>query len=266
MRLFLDSRKRIDRAVTHANAFKSIWKATVNPETYETVIEMNSDWTVGVAKFVHAPLPENDLALELGEMFYQLRAALDAAVYKVSVHSHGFDPPPKETRVEFPIYTEKERFEKSPTYKPPFPKEIRDWLETIQPYNITKATTLEEQGLIVSLHLLHDCARKDRHRKLHVIAAVPTSFNYRIITTHGRVTSWQALEANLLEGKNEFLRFTMEGITVGDGAKIKLDSDVTVEVALEEVPLVDPGHTSLLLDRIFCSVDEVISKFEGWYK
>ena len=265
MELFADSRKRIDRAAAHANAFKSIWEATLDPKSYSTAIEMNGDWTEGVAKFIHAPIPENNLALELGEMFYQLRAALDAALYEASVIAHRSDPPPNETRIEFPIYSDPDRFEKSPVYKSPFPKEIRDWMETIQPYNNAKAVG-PDALLICALELLHDCARKDRHRKLHIVAAVPTSFDYKLNLSHGRLTSWQPLEANLLEGKDEFLRFTVEGFSEGDGAKIKLDSEVRVDIAVDEIPLVDPGNTGAALDAIFVAADLVIGKFEDWHK
>jgi transposase len=54
-------------------------------------IEMNSDWTTGIVKVVALKrLPKNDLALELGEMFYQLRAALDAVVYQAAILAGGY--------------------------------------------------------------------------------------------------------------------------------------------------------------------------------
>src|SRR5450631_3153279 len=242
MSLFSDSRKRVDRAVAHAKTFKSIWETTLDPTAYSTTIEMNSDWTEGVAKFIHAPISENNLALELGEMFYQLRAALDALVYKTSVLAEKVDPPSNEDRVEFPICHVQSKFERSTVNKAPFPSKIRDWLETIQPYNASKTVGTEYESFNRTLGLLHDCARKDRHRKLHVIAAVPTSIEYKLQPSHGRVTFWQPIEANLLEGKDEFLRFRVDGISKGDGAKIKLDSAALIEVAIEEIPLIQPGN------------------------
>jgi hypothetical protein len=265
MPLFLDSRKRLERAVTHAEAFDSIWKSLINPKSYETSIEVNADWTEGTARFVHAPIPENNLALELGEMFYQLRASLDALVYKASVIAEKIDPPADQNRVEFPICAEPDRFKKSTINNSPFPQKIRDWIESIQPYNAAKTTNPELLAISTMLVLLHDCARKDRHRKLHIVAAVPTSVECGFDTYPGRVVSCHVVEGNLFEGKDEFLRFTLEGFKGAPG-NIKLNSEVMVEVTIDEIPPLQSGHTRQIFNAIFQAVHVVIEQFEDWHK
>ncbi len=186
---FTDSWKRIERAVVHGKAFKAEWESLIQPESYRVFIEMESDWTSGVAKAVPHVIPKNDLALELGEFFYQLRAALDAAVYQAAIFAEGVDTPTKQDSIEFPIYIDSGKFNKNPINKPPFPEELRDWLESIQPYNTAKTANTNYSTLNGTLKLLHDCARKDRHRRLHVIAAVPIQLNCGFeITEPGKIT------------------------------------------------------------------------------
>ena len=57
-------------------------------------------------------------------------------------------------------------------------QELNDWISTIQPYSAEKTRDDSDFGLNVTLELLHNCARKDRHRRLHVAAVVPRSIEY----------------------------------------------------------------------------------------
>jgi hypothetical protein len=263
--LFADSRKRLDRAVKHAETFRTIWEASVDPVSHQTVMEMNSDWTEGVARYVHAPLPENELSLELGEMFYQLRAALDGVIYKAAVIAEGIDPPSNANRVEFPICIDLAKFSRNTINDPPFPNNLRDWVETIQPYNASKTAGTDLHFVNTCLKLLHDCARKDRHRKLHLVAAVPTYINYRLEMWPGRLVFAEPLVCNLFEDKNEFLKFRTTGFT-SNGGKIKLNSDVMIELSIEEIPLLNLGNSAAVINSIFSAVDVVIAYFENWYK
>lgn len=248
--------------MTHAHAFDAQWKALVNPESYETSIQMNSDWTEGIIKAVpNGPMPENDLALELGEMFYQLRAALDAAVYQAFIFSGGFAVSTDENRAEFPIYTTEGHFERNPVNKRPFPKKLRDWLELIQPYNIEKAPT---RVTVQALQLLHDCSRKDRHRRLHVVAAVPTNIVWEFFVSEpGKITSVQTIPANFFDDKMEFLVFRLEGATPDSNIQIKLNTDVLIEVAVDEIPSVSSEDIGNKINWIFHTVTAAINHFEG---
>ena len=185
---------------------------------------MNGDWTEGVVRYVrNAPIPENDLAFELGEMFYQLRAALDHLVYKATVLKHGSEPPPHENIVAFPICPNSDTFNRNPVNKPPFPNQLAVWLENIQPYNVGKHRGTETEFFIRALIILHDCARKDRHRRLHIVAAIPTHVKFLFDAWPGRVVSYHPLLMNLLEGKDELMRITCTEFTPREG---KLSSQV----------------------------------------
>ncbi len=237
----------------------------IDPEAYTTVPEMNSDWTHGTVKAVTNVVPENDVALELGEFFYQLRAALDAAVYKVAVMmNHGIEPPPDENRIEFPICPNSAAFDRNPVNKPPFPKEVRDWLETIQPYNTAKTAALDYAPLNRSLQIIHDCARKDRHRRLHIVAAVATAFDWEFkIEGPGRVTSVNLLPANFLENECVFLEFGFEGTTKTETTNIQLATAMSIEVSFDEVPVPLGSNLGTELAKLLYCTEFVLGKFES---
>lgn len=265
-RLFVDSWKRIDRAIAHGKAFKTEWERVVNPESYTTSISVNSDWTHGTLKAITNVVPEDDMALELGEFFYQLRAALDAAVYQVAVMEQGCEPPANENRVEFPICHAPKVFDRNPINTDPFPQDARDWLETIQPYNTAKTAATDYSTLNRRLEILHNCARKDRHRRLHIVAAVPTAFDWQFtITGPGRITFTNPLQANFLEDECIFLEFGIEGVLAARTTNIKLESAISIEVFLDEVPIPSGSNLGTELAWIVKAVEFIIRYFESGY-
>jgi hypothetical protein len=92
---FQDSRDRIDRAQAHRGVFSDGWKALLKRSSQKPIIQVDQDGT-GSIRVEPPPLPIS-LSLELGEMMYQLRAALDACIYRAAVLDSGKDPPPMRT-------------------------------------------------------------------------------------------------------------------------------------------------------------------------
>lgn len=264
--IFKDSWKRIERAIAHGDAFKAEWQRVVDPNLYATSIEMNSDWTSGIAKAVARSPPENDMALELGEFFYQLRAALDAAVYQIAVFEQGIDPPANEDRIEFPINHKPSGFENSAVNKGPFPKELRNWIEKIQPYNANQTANTQYSTLNAALTILHDCARKDRHRRLHVVAAVPTGGTVGFSYSPGvKITNFKSLPVNFLNGESIFLSFGVEGICREGSAKIQLNTNIIVEVSIDEIAIPAGGNLGVQLERLVEATRFVLTNLEDGY-
>lgn len=263
-RLFEDSWKRIDRAVVHGEAFRAEWEGLINPNSYRVFIEMETDWTSGAAKAVPLVVTKNNMALELGEFFYQLRACLDALVYQVAVISECSDPPANQDSVEFPIYINPKKFDRNPINNPPFPEEMRNWLETIQPYNTAKTAGTTYSTLNKTLGLLHDCARKDRHRKLHVVAAVPieTKWDFKV-SGAGKITFVNPVRANFLENESVFLVFGTEGIIRGDGTNIGLNTEIVVNISIDEIPVPSGGNIGAELTRLVQAAEFIINTFES---
>lgn len=266
--MFADSYRRFDRALVHAKAFKEIWESLVKPESFTTRIELNADGTGGIAKAIHPKFPENDMAIELGEMFYQLRASLDCAVYKAAVLAEGIDPPSNENRVEFPICSDAGKFQRNPVNDAPFPKDLRDWLELIQPYNVAKTANSDIANMGRFLEILHDCARKDRHRRLHFVAAVPSFVQYAFSPDFAAAIRGVRIigDVNFFEDKDEFLAFDLIPHPAGRyQGEFKLETAVMTEVAFENIRPLMPGESGYALARILESVESILDYFEGFF-
>jgi hypothetical protein len=209
MPLFEDSWKRIKRSKVHAQAFWSEILRVFPKDGYTVNLDKENERTWIAAAVFKTPPDDELLSLELGEYFYQLRAALDALVWKAVWIKDGSEPPADANRLEFPIYPDKGKFDSAAIHKFNFPQELRDWIGTIQPYSAEKPVGDPERGLGSTLTVLHDCARKDRHRRLHVAAAIAKTVHYDFLDGFPEgvtIHSAEILPANFFKGKNAFLR------------------------------------------------------------
>jgi hypothetical protein len=113
--------------------------------------------------YVEEP-PPLVLAIALGEYFYNLRAALDGAVYDAAVADTGKEPPPKPERLQFPVAVTREMFRRSLAQIEPLSIDNKRLIEASQPYRGP-----EPRG--TALYWVNEMARKDRHRHLHLLGA-----------------------------------------------------------------------------------------------
>jgi hypothetical protein len=98
---FKDCWKRLDRAGAHLQAFQDEWNGVRNENSHTLSVKVDNDGTGLFRAILLRPI--KDLALILGEVFYQLRAALDGAVYISAVIYNGGQLPANESQWEFPI-------------------------------------------------------------------------------------------------------------------------------------------------------------------
>ncbi len=225
-RIFEDSWRRIERAVVHAEALKAEWEVLLKPNAFATT---------------------------------------DAAIYRVSAIAENLDLPSNENRVEFPICLTSDAFAKSTVNKFPFPAEVRDWLESLQPYRVE--STITNGSLNTYLRVLHDCARKDRHRRLHFVAAIPTEIEGEFeITKPGEITSTHSPPVNLLEGECQLLTFGLAGFNPGDGKRLRLKTKIRIEILVEDVPIPSGSNLGIELDMVLQATKQVIQIFEDGYQ
>ena len=91
---FFDCRERILRADSHLKASTERWNDFVEDEPYTVSIDVKSDGTGAISVVpMYDQLPTL-FSIELGEMLYQLRAALDSLVYQAAIYDARQDPPP----------------------------------------------------------------------------------------------------------------------------------------------------------------------------
>lgn len=243
-----------------------------NDSRYNVRLDHENEGT-WVARAIFDRDRENSLALELGEFFYQLRAALDAAIWEGVSISEGAEPTTHTDRLEFPICSDsksstgKEKFEKAAIHKVKFSEELRDWMATIQPYSAMKPVNHPDCGLSVTLECLHNCARKDRHRRLHVTAAVAERIDWEFIDLPPgvHVGLVEPVPADFLKGDDVFLRFRLEGALIEPTIKPKLATTLQIDIAVDEIPKWSDEGFWVELKRFGVAVEHVIDRFESVY-
>jgi hypothetical protein len=109
-------------------------------------------------------MPTAQLAILFGEYFYNLRAALDYAVYATAIVDNGWvDPPPGEHVLQFPVCDTPKSWRTSAYHVGPLSERHRSWIEQVQPYQGTDDPTVR------GIYWLNHMARLDRHRALRVV-------------------------------------------------------------------------------------------------
>jgi hypothetical protein len=234
---FESCRERIGRAKIHAKAFAQAWNDFVEDEPYSAVVHVDDDGTGGIwAEPVYDALP-SVFSLELGEFLYNLRAALDHCVYAAAIVESGQNPPPNERALEFPICDTAEQFESAAWKIEPLSGHRRQIIKDVQPYNAVEGLTSEK--LIFSPHramaILNDWARKDRHRRLHVMGSWASNVSPMVIIPSGtRIAEMTILGSGILEHQSKVASFRIEGWE--PGMKIQANPNLSIDITLDEIP------------------------------
>jgi hypothetical protein len=225
---FETCRERIERAKTHRKAFADTWnEISTEGEPYNTVLHIEDDGTGGIwIEPWYERLPTS-LSLDLGEFLYQLRSTLDACIYAAAIVESGQDPPPKEQNLEFPICACPDDFKKARWKIAPLKKKRRDIIESVQPYKAPP--DLQPDLQVLNIHrtfaMLNDWARKDRHRRLHVVGGWASNASPKLYLPDGIELEWIMVAYDgLLEHESKIATFKLRGFT--PGAKVKANPDV----------------------------------------
>ncbi len=224
----------------HAQTFTESANALIQSNPPDFAFDFEHDGNMGGIGSVRAIFGkpfDRTLALELGEFFYQLRAALDGAFWEAAVILLDGHAPAKPNGFEFPICPDKDKFDAGPIHKLPFPKKLYNLICSIQPYRVAEYTGTAEENFIRTVKLLHDCARFDRHRELHVMAAFPSAGKATLFSVHPyQFTKIQVLKANFLENECHFLGFRIDGWDGAATPDIALQGHLDIEVSVKEIP------------------------------
>lgn len=259
-------RARLARAIAHGENLARIWNEI--PEgrlfTPKVLVDPNG---FGVFLATNIGGIPDELPLLLGEMLYQLRSALDACIYQGSIYATGQNPPPKEGSLEFPITANPDEWQQLRERRLfAIPAPFRDALERIQPYN---AAHLPPEQLIKSvgrsLGILHDLARKDRHRKLHLVGSWPLYAKPIFTLPEGvSVVSLQIMPPSVLTEGALIARFRVIGDRGGDLGHMNPQLRVTFGCAEPDLPpQCDPSDTfEHRIAEMVNSVAGVIDSFE----
>lgn len=269
-RRFRNSWARLDRAIIHHSAFSAEADALFANRSPSTICRYDKDSGGFIASFV---LPDatierikrDVLPLELGEYAYQLRAALDGLIWDAITFTQGTEPPANANRVEFPITDGVTRIFKDCGFlKFPFPDQLKTWLESIQLNAAEKPEGDPDRGVPTALSDIHDLARLDRHRRLRIVAVVPTKLQFGVNTGNvlSRIVASERIDCDLLGGQYDFLRFQLDTIDGTPLKRLTLKTDVTLEILLEDIEPFEGIDTGTQLRMLIDAVGHIIARFE----
>ena len=268
MSKFLTSRERIERAEDHRDAIGVAWGEFIDePDSYEIGVHVDEAGLGEIWVQPTRPLP-SIISLELGEMLYQLRAALDAMVYQAAIHETKQDPPPNEASLEFPICWKEKAFKSSESKIAPISdQKLRGFLRKVQPFYIPQLGAPGAEWLPETLGMLNDWARKDRHRRLHVVGSWASEADPHLHLPDGvalRSMNVVGLGA-LLTDQNQLATFELDGWR--RGLPIEANPDVFIDLASDEAPAA--RETSDTFDmrtqQLIAAVRFVLRAFEDTY-
>ena len=252
---------RLERAELHRKAFSDLWHAFLDNEAdpYEIALNVQDDGTGTLSVYPAEHMPVSDLSLELGEMLYQLRAALDAIVYGLAIIDSGSDPPPNEHRIEFPIRREEpDDFDDLRWKAGPLTDEHWDMIKSVQPYRAREQEDWHINFVYDSLALINDWARIDRHRRLHVVGSWASNANPEIFVPLPGELRWIAITWDgVLEEEGEIATFFIEHWQ--PGMEISANPNLAIDIALRDAP--DPrddGDTLSYRCRLMCSTVKIL--------
>jgi hypothetical protein len=261
------SRERIGRAKAHRERIAKLWnEATESERLYNIVVYMENDGTGCISlKPTYSESFVHEISLELGEFLYQLRAALDACIYKAAIIDSGQNPPPDHERLEFPVCFSEEHFQANAAKIAPLKQKRRDIVKAVQPYTVLK--TLTPELMIYSFNrnikMLNDWARKDRHRRLHVAGSWIVSANPQVRFPDGVSLDWiRACGSGFLEQQNVIANFKLTGYR--EGMEVQANPDIAVDIGIEEGPPPCSDNDSLgnRMQGMMITVFTIVTNFE----
>jgi hypothetical protein len=256
------TRARLERAKVHSREFGRIWNNFLKQdEPYAISVPIDRDGT-GVIYVEPVDLPREALSLELGEMLYQLRAALDSLVYELAIIDSGQNPPPDADKLEFPIRSSKSSFDQAAWKIAPLSKLHRDMVESVQPYDVAQRPE-GHRVAAQALEVINDLARKDRHRGLRVVASWGANRNPHISAMPtGCSLEWLTTAPDgILEHESVVARFKLRGWH--SDLEIEANPDLTIDVTIEDAaPPVDDEDT--LFSRVRTMIAVVVVVIEGF--
>jgi hypothetical protein len=237
MQPFEGCRLRIERAKAHGITLAVEWNSIPAEDLNTVRAHVNPDGTGRLWISQPKPIPAV-LALHFGEMFYQLRAALDGAIHHAAILETGKNPPPDEHKLEFPIFDDPRDYRKnSGRMLGPLKDATRlAYIETVQPYHAPNLPPDELVGCgYRALAMLNDWARKDRHRRLHVVQCWAAGASPQIRCPDGvSVASIQAISSGFLNDNDVLATFRLTGYT--RGVKVEANPYLRTEIAINEAP------------------------------
>jgi hypothetical protein len=152
---------RLDRATTRRKEFADAWASYIESHPWDAELSPVGDSTFEIIVRTYEPAPPS-MSLAFSDWLAALRAALDNGLYAWVAAVTGQNPPPDAGKLQFPIATTPTDFRNQARRLASVPADIVNRLEQAQPYHSAYGPRSN------LLYWLHELARVDRHRRLHL--------------------------------------------------------------------------------------------------
>lgn len=216
---------KVDRANQHANALKATIERWLEDRPYSISFHAEGD-TGQQAFLIHIERePPPEWSVVIGEAVYNLRSALDHAVYALS--SLDGDPP---DGTEFPIFKDCERFES--TSRPGGRWKARGLrqdalavVESVQPFHHGQDPEIHP------LWVLQEFSNIDKHRTLNTTGGVFGTRNLKLSPSGDiRIKNVEIRGDGPVTDGAELARWSVEG-TQG---QVQMEGEIAYDVAFDE--------------------------------
>lgn len=235
--LFSKCYARIDRAALHAKRISEIWNEIPVEDLSRFVVDVDDD---GKGSLSLDPIPTaipDEIQFELGYFLYQLRAALDGAIYASAIEDTGLNPPPKPSSTEFPVCEERKEWKNQLRKIASLNDGRTRFIALMQPF---EEPELEPKYRIANfnrcLRLLNEWARLDRHRFPHTFTTFATKVAPQFRCPDG--VSLLSLEVSKPAeiGMGPIARFSLTGWKAGMNLEANPRADLDLSIKGMEPP------------------------------
>lgn len=235
---------RYDRAITHRDEALKVWNEFVSHDDAYTVgIYMTKEREGvgrGTLKVWQDTTMPTLLPILFGEYFYNLRAALDYAVYATAIIDNGWKhPPPGEGVLQFPICETPESWRANAFRVAPLSERHRGWIESVQPY------VGGDDPKVRGIYWLNHFARLDRHRELRIVGGYLAEANPIVHAKPGSVVTFDRMDDEIfVEDGTVIARFTVTPWQEGD--EVEANPQMGIDIELKDFILGRPPEAEWL--------------------
>jgi len=244
-RLFEMAFARLDHAAAKQVDFAKAWEAYADTHPWNVNLVDIDGQMFELVVSVSLPAPPA-LALAFSDWLSSLRAALDNGLYAWAAEISGCDPPPDADKLQFPIARTPSEYRRQSKRLRSLPDDVVERLEIAQPYQSPFGI---ESNL---LYWLHELARVDRHRTLHVGLGRVAEHHVRIGYPEGVLIAFdESVDPyDFIDPQLAIARFTMSSPV--EAALIRFNPGIGIDPEIREWEKFRlDGEKTSLFDRMF---------------
>ncbi len=169
---------RLDRAAARRAEFADAWASYIESHPWDADLSPVASCTFEIVVRTYEPAPSS-MSLAFSDWLAALRAAVDNGLYAWVAAVTGQNPPPDASKLQFPIASTPKEFRDQAKRLANVPADIVARLEHAQPYHSAYGPRSN------LLYWLHELARVDRHRRLHLGLGRVSRHRVAVAIPHG---------------------------------------------------------------------------------